>query len=521
MKQPEVAQSRRGGLRLLVVVCTAFAAVVVNDASADVFPNSDGSGELSSTAAWGSPAWFSTTSPYGNSAYNLELDAAGTYTITGNVAFAKLVNNLPKNKEAVIDCTTVESRPKVSLTGLQGNSTANNIHGTVFRLKGGDWDLGGGTVDYSTYFASNRKIVLDDYAVVTNVGDLNLAKTTLMSNEVVLLKGSKMFVSGAVSLCARKDGSFLRVTGGSTFYHAGASGKNFQTGTGANSQDTYSYSSGRNGIIVSNANSRAFIAMGSGAYFYLGNGVAGGLLHVTDHAYVQVGANLRIANAGQLATTGPIGSNALVRVEGGGCLCTDQAVYLPYGPTFGDIPGGNRFEVLADSAYTNKDHNAFYLREKGNAFVVSNGIAAVGNISVTGTGNEIVLQGVKPQFVCTAGTGHGFQLGSGNCIRFEIPPAGYAPDLVPVVSDKNVVFDEGSNLEISGLPAVLSQMARDGVKTKTMTLMEVSGKFTGMDSVVAAIEEAHALPEGCSLSVSGKQLNLTCTVKQGFTLIFR
>ena len=519
MNQLKLAKWRRvsnGLIRQIACVFAGFAAVT---SFADVFPNSDGSGELSSAAAWGSPAWFSTTSPYGNSSYNLELNAAGTYTITGNVAFANLVNVLPKNKEAVIDCTTGEFRPTVSFTGLQGNSTAN-IHGTVFRLKGGDWDLGGGNIDYSTYYGSNRKIVLDDYAVVTNVGALNLAKTTLMSNEVVLLKGSKMFVSGAVSLCARRDGSFLRVTGGSTFYHAGASGKNFQTGTGANSQDTYSYSSGRNGIIVSNANSRAFIAMGSGAYFYLGNGVAGGLLHVTDHAYVQVGASLRMGNPSQLATTAT-GSNSLIRVDGGGCLRTDSSVYIPYGPTFGDIPGGNRFEVLADGVYTNKGNNAFYVRERGNALVVSNGIAYVGNISVAGTDNEIVLQGVTPRFVCTAGTGHGFQLGSGNCIRFEIPPAGYAPDLVPVVSDKNVVFDEGSSLEISGLPAVLSQMSRDGVRTKTMTLMEVGGKFTGMDLVVAAIEEAHALPEGCSLSVSGKRLNLTCTVKQGFMLIFR
>lgn len=516
MKQLRLSKGQRDGnglLRLIAIVLVALAAVT---SFADVFPNSDGSGELSSAVAWGSPAWFSTTSPYGNSSYDLELNAAGTYTITGNVAFAALVNGLPKNNEAVIDCTTGEFRPTVSLTGLRGTT---GVNGTVFRLKGGDWDLGGGTVDYSTYYGGNRKIVLDDNAVVTNVGALNLAKTTLVNNEVVLLNGSKMFVSESVSIAARWAGSFIRVTGGGTFYHAGASGKNFQTSTGANNQDDFL--SGRNGIIVSNANSRAFIAMGSGAHFYLGNGSAGGLLHVTDHAYVQVGADLRVGNSGNTAPSAAIGSNSLIRVDGGGCLRTDDKVYFPYGPTFGDIPGGNRFEVLADSAYTNTGSTAFYLREKGNAFVVSNGIASVGNISVAGTGNEIILKGVSPRFVCTAGTGHGFQLGSGNCIRFEMPPAGYAPDFVPVVSDKNVVFDEGSSLEISGLRAVLSQMARDDVQTKTMTLMEVGNKFTGMDSVVAAIEEAHALPEGCSLSVSGKQLNLTCTVKQGFMLIFR
>ena len=486
-------------------------------AVADVFPNDDSSGELSSAVAWGSPDWFSTVSPYGNAAHDLELNAEGQYSITGDVAFAQFINSIPKNNTAVIDCTKGDLRPKVSLTGLRGNATAN-IHNTTLQLVGGDWDLGGGNVDYGTYYASDRKIVLDNHAVVTNVGQLNLSKTSLVNNEVILQDGSKMFVSGAVNLGAQRDGTLLRVLGGSTFYHEGGSKMNFNTGA---MKANIGYWDGRNGIVASNANTRVSIAMGDKALFILGNGPAGGLLHVTDHAFVEVGGESHVGNGSSSAVAGACGSNTFIRVENGGSLNT-EVVYFPYGPTYGDISGGNRFEVLSGGAYTNAGASAFHLRERGNAFVVSNGVAAVGNFRISGSDNEIVLQGACPQIVCTAGTGHGFDMADGaNALRFEVPSSGYDADFIPLVSDKNINFGVGAQLEITGLDGVLAKMEEDGVRTKTMTLLKASNKLNGLEPIIAGIEETHALPDGCSLSVSGKSLILTCKLKQGLILLLR
>lgn len=486
-----------------------LAATLAGVAAAATFPNADGSGELSSAAAWGNPEWFSKVSPYGNATEPLQV-GVGSFTVKEDLKFAQLVVGLGASQTAVIDCTTGEKRPKISVVGMGCHANRNM---TVWEFKGGDWDFGGGALDYMTQYGTDRKIVLSSGAIVTNVANLQFHKTNISGNKLVLTGSSEFYCKGTCVLAAIGNNTSIQVQDGSRFYHEAANEKSYFA-AGSDKTSSVSYTLGNNGIVVSNA----WADIGSGCDYVGMNGAVGGLFSVSDGGYLHIAGSLHF---GQRSDAAGQCVNSLVRADSGGVLVT-ESVYMPYRAVPGDLDASNRFEVLAGSICTNR--NLFTLQHRGNDVIVSNGTMEVMNgFSGSGANNRLVLRGDRPQVNVRYSTRTGMVFGGDSVIRFELPPNGYRNEAAPVYVEKEFQLNDAATVELAGVEAALKAAEEAGVRMRTYTLVHALRGLTISDEAIAAVQAK--LPEGCRFykanDAVGIYLRLEIKPKTGLMLIFR
>ena len=204
--------------KALVITLALFA---VESVSADiVFPNADGSGDLSKASAWVPYNWDDAAT----NAVRFE-SKNQTYTITTNVTF----HSVWMHAQKATNVFELAKDQKVTLTGSGlrmacddwSKKDINSL--TVFR--GGTWDLsekGSVSLCY-TYWKSYRVSALFDNAVVTNAAGVGLIGYWVNNNHLVLTNNAAIYFKSPSFYTANSDHCSIEVTGGSRMlYQTGA-----------------------------------------------------------------------------------------------------------------------------------------------------------------------------------------------------------------------------------------------------------------------------------------------------------
>ena len=360
-------------------------AVLGLTAGATVFPDADGSHDISSAAAWGGtlPSASSTVviTNAGESTFNFQSPAT-----FGMLWFYNMVKNgVTKTNRAhvLFDQSAVENPPLVNFSGF---TTSNSYVTTEFR--GGAYNFNGGVIREPTgagYHGWN--FLLSGGCVISDASGVQGGQGYGSSGNVLTLTGkSRLDLTANTQMTYGGANNGIVVDGGSVL----TSTKNICIDTGFSGGP---FTSGANFMVVSNAESKVLctgifdIGAGGGARLSVSDGA---LLHVKDLA--RFGGSAAYSNVYQVA-------NATMVVDG--------AFYLGYGGA--DIDHKCRFEVLEGGILLATNAN-FYLggcsqystTSGGNALVVSNGTLKVKAWSMgadRGRYNKLVVQGKNAQLV--------------------------------------------------------------------------------------------------------------------------
>jgi len=328
------------------VACFSVVAVHAVDV---VFPNTDGLGDLASTASWNQdPIPDSTNRPE----FRATLMGA-TLTASADISFAGFkinVNNL--SYPVILDmrngATGANPGPrKITLSGAIQNVSGNNI--TI--IKGGEWS--------GTSIATDWGINNDNYyiqgATMTLSGTLggtyggNGALIELSGGSVVTAAYARaQFYMGNNSSMRVIDGSKLIITGttGDAFKSDGNSGTN-------------------NGFVVRGENS-LIKKLSSASFAHIGVGGYAAYLRVEDRGVADFAGTFCVGDANN-------SSNNVVSVTGGGMFKAD-GVYLGLWPGAGNnlfaVTNGGVAEVPNGFILGGTWYNDSF----GNTLLVSNGV---------------------------------------------------------------------------------------------------------------------------------------------------
>ena len=499
----------------LVAVASVFVAQMHVDAAEYLFPNADASGDIASVAAWNDamPDMSDT-----NTIVKITPDSTTRYTISTDMTLPQLlVSGGSAGGKATFDLTPApgEDPVKVTMTGSVTVVSKRNVE-----FIGGVWDFGSKykiVEGYQNY--GDRDIVLSGGTVWTNVLGNNFTYNYgygCSNNRLFVTDGSKVnFISNHFYINEYGTCSNVVIAAESGGFIDFASG--IVLGRGS-SYPTY------HKLLCKGAGSRIEL---SGRFDMGASGDKNNLIEASD------GGVIRFKNGTPYLTYsdgngGVTATGNVLRAVGEGSKITFGPAYFGRSANVKDESGNvtnwvgsydNTIEALDGGLISNQ---LYYVRGKGNGFVISNGVVATtgrGILCESGCTNAFVrFQGNCPRLI-HHNSPNGFDYNSAFRFIYDLPPDGYAEGVIPMQAFVWGQFASDTKLEINGIEEVKKRMFKQNVSTREFVLWNFANGGSAITSDMVARWQSQ-LPEGAVLS-GNYTLKLTIHVQTGTMLMFR
>lgn len=450
------------------------------------FPNSDGSGNLMSEAAWGG-AIPTTDRP--------KITSSGTYYADPNGTLPGIL--IGTTGKVVFDMTkSTQAEPKVTM----GERFYIGGTGRKVEFIGGTWDFQGQyRIDQGASVLYSDNSVRLDGCNMTNMTHIGF--TTWSSNNKdatiwTLDNGSTLHTSGNfMPDHSGKSTVYVYVNGGSRVLAGG----NLVLGNYANGTSTFQTADQR--VIVSGTGSLLQFGK-SGGESYVGQLYCNSLLEARDGGVILRSDGRLVLGGGAYAT------NNVVRATGTGSTATLGDFYFAYNGAASE----NRVEAL-DGADVSASYVTF--RGIGNGFTCSNATISIRQFvqHERATNCYVRVQGSSPKVVLSqSGVSQGNNLKQGFRLIFDLPPDGYAYENsgdCPIVANSSATdncLDATTVIEINGIKGYKEGMARRGARKERIKLAYINcTAYYGQSDIDNIIAGWNAkMPEGATLSTTSR-----------------
>ena len=355
------------------------------------FPNTDGSGDISSAAAWDG------TLPSATDAISISTNYYNNSPIIQYKALAdaSFNNMVVMTKRAMFDLT--ENSPKISIVGLKVYGEARNndwkSSNASVTFKGGTWDLGGSmlmscnTASGEDHRGNNRIVQFIDGAVVTNAGYVRVSYQEF---------GHTLRLSGA--------GTRLHATNMDGFdYNTSGKSNAFEVVQGAKASFSGFYKDTKGGSVPS-----------SDVRVWYRTLVSGENSSLTTDGLVSIGTYYG-------GCTLDVVDGAVVQVKGNDGISVGNAQHSP-----------DNTATVSNGTINAKSLKVGYLGTTGAA-----------------SGNTLVIAGETPRIEVT-GT---VIITNASTLAFIIPSGGFTAER-PLMTCASLYVSDDSQIEFRGLPSI-------------------------------------------------------------------
>ena len=444
-----------------LAVAVGFSLLVAFGVQAVVFPNTDGSGDLASAAAWEGtlPSTTATVVP-----------GTGTRTLSADMTIGYIQHN---GNPTTIDMSATPDRVFTFSSSdyfLYPYNTSAKIE-----FKGGKVVASGGKADIATAATASNQMTLSDGAIVTNVGTIvtRVDASTKQGLALVLKEQSKLYATQLTHKFNSEELDYS-FTGDPT-----EPGVSIDIADGSYARFSTGFNVGGGVTLIRGAGTTVEVAATSATGSYVGGYYHNAALHVTDGATFTTPGGLQFSNASKV-------TNGWVVIDN---CATGLFNQVHQGSNWAAFGQDRHFVVGADAYVKISGDYGHRLTGTNNWLVVSNGSYNAKLLAVSGVGHRFEVRGPRAAFtkgnsyLFDSGFGHRMTISDGAKIAF---PGVYVDNTA--CSNTLEVTGTGTELNVTGTfflqPYQASRMGRgSAVRVTDGATLKVNGSMmlTGYD----------------------------------------